>query len=150
MNKRNLLKICLQVIYPTNFCIICIHFYYGKKLKCLIYLKPMSRIKLFCAEVVTTNGFVLNHDKSLKIYFFCVKHQAKNDFLKDVESTVVYCQLTVDRYRPNMGTYSISIPQVIACVLGHSHRPIKLMDSLLQTACIKPVIIDNFTNKEGV
>ena len=34
------------------------------------------------------NGFALNHDKSLKIYFFCVKHQEKNDFLKDVESTV--------------------------------------------------------------
>ena len=36
-----------------------------------------------------TNDFALNHDKSLKIYFFCVKRQAKNDFLKDVESTVV-------------------------------------------------------------
>ena len=35
-----------------------------------------------------TNGFALNHDKSLQIYFFCVKCQAKNDFLKDVESTV--------------------------------------------------------------
>ena len=35
-----------------------------------------------------TNGFALNHDKSLQIYFFCVKRQAKNDFLKDVESTV--------------------------------------------------------------
>ena len=31
-----------------------------------------------------TNGFALNHDKNLQIYF-CVK--AKNDFLKDVEST---------------------------------------------------------------
>ena len=36
-----------------------------------------------------TNGFALNHDKNLQIYFFCVKRQAKNDFLKDVESTVV-------------------------------------------------------------
>ena len=35
-----------------------------------------------------TNGFALNHDKSLQIYFFCVKHQAKNDFLKYVESTM--------------------------------------------------------------
>ena len=35
-----------------------------------------------------TNGFALNHDKSLQIYFFCVKRQAKNDFLKDIESTV--------------------------------------------------------------
>ena len=30
-NKQNLLKICLQVTYPTNFCIFFIHFYYGKK-----------------------------------------------------------------------------------------------------------------------
>ena len=35
-----------------------------------------------------TNGFALNNDKSLQIYFFCVKRQAKNKFLKDVESTV--------------------------------------------------------------
>ena len=34
------------------------------------------------------NGFALNHDKILQIYFCCVKRQAKNDFLKDVESTV--------------------------------------------------------------
>ena len=33
------------------------------------------------------NGF--NQNKSLQIYFFFVKRQAKNDFLKDVESTVV-------------------------------------------------------------
>ena len=36
-----------------------------------------------------TNGFALIHDKNLQIYF-CVKRQAKNDFLKDVESTVVH------------------------------------------------------------
>ena len=35
-----------------------------------------------------TNGFALNHDKSLQIYVYCVKRRAKNDFLKDVESTV--------------------------------------------------------------
>ena len=33
------------------------------------------------------NGFALNHDKSLQIYFR-VKRQAKNDFLKDGKSTV--------------------------------------------------------------
>ena len=47
------------------------------------------------------NGFALNHDKSLQIYFFCVKRQAKkkkkkkktkkNDFLKGVENTVRSC-----------------------------------------------------------
>ena len=36
-----------------------------------------------------TNGFALNHDRSLQIYFFCVQRQAKNDFPKDVERTVV-------------------------------------------------------------
>ena len=36
-----------------------------------------------------TNGFALNHDKCLQIYFFCVKRQAKNNFLKDVKSTVM-------------------------------------------------------------
>ena len=35
------------------------------------------------------NGFAFNHDKSLQIYFFCVKRQARNNFLKDVESTVM-------------------------------------------------------------
>ena len=29
--KQNLLKICLQVTYPINFCIICIHFYCGSE-----------------------------------------------------------------------------------------------------------------------
>ena len=46
----------------------------------------MTRI-FFSALVVTTNGFALNHGKSLQIYF-CVRRQAKNNFLKDVESTV--------------------------------------------------------------
>ena len=36
LNKQNLLKIYLQVTYPTYFCLICIHFYYGKKWKYLI------------------------------------------------------------------------------------------------------------------
>ena len=31
----------------------------------------------------------LDHDKRLQVYFFCVKRQAKNAFLKDVKSTVV-------------------------------------------------------------
>ena len=36
-----------------------------------------------------TNGFAFNYDKSLQIYFFCVKCQEKkNDCLKDAESSV--------------------------------------------------------------
>ena len=33
LNKSNLLKIWLQVTYPTDFCIIWHHFYYGEKVK---------------------------------------------------------------------------------------------------------------------
>ena len=41
------------------------------------------------------HGFALNHDKSLQINFICVKHRAKNDFQKDVESTVAYCPFDI-------------------------------------------------------
>ena len=37
LNKWNLLKICLQVTYPIDFCMIWLHFYYGKKWKYLIF-----------------------------------------------------------------------------------------------------------------
>ena len=46
LNKWNLLKICIQVTYPTNFCTIFVHFYYGKKWKYWIFKKPLTRIKL--------------------------------------------------------------------------------------------------------
>ena len=85
LNKWNLLKIWPQVIYPIDFCMIWLHFYYGKKWKYLIFLKTKNYNNLFFH---TTNGFALNHDKNLQIYYFCVKCQGKNDFLKDVESTV--------------------------------------------------------------
>ena len=54
----------------------------------MISKKEKKKRKSFCAKVVTTNGFAVNNDKSLQIYFICVKRQAKNDFLKDGESTV--------------------------------------------------------------
>ena len=34
--------------------------------------KTMTRIKPFCAQVVTTKSFALNHGKRLQIYFLCV------------------------------------------------------------------------------
>ena len=37
LNKWNLLKIWLQITYPTDFCMIWLHFYYGKKWKYLIF-----------------------------------------------------------------------------------------------------------------
>ena len=39
LNKQNLLKNCLQVTNPTDFCIICINFYYGKKVKMFDFFK---------------------------------------------------------------------------------------------------------------
>ena len=33
VNKWNLLKTWLQITYPTDFCIIWLHFYYGEKVK---------------------------------------------------------------------------------------------------------------------
>ena len=37
LKKWNLLKIWLQVTYPTDFCTIWLHFYHGKKWKYLIF-----------------------------------------------------------------------------------------------------------------
>ena len=37
--KLNLLKTFPQVTYPTDFCTICIHFYYGEKVKIFDFLK---------------------------------------------------------------------------------------------------------------
>ena len=39
--------------------------------------------------MVTSTGFALNYDKSLKIYFFYEKCWVKNNFLKDISSRVV-------------------------------------------------------------
>ena len=50
LNKQELLKICLQVIYPTDFCIICIHFYYAEKLKIFDFLRTNEENKTFCAH----------------------------------------------------------------------------------------------------
>ena len=47
LNKQNWLKICLQVTFPTNFCIIFIHFYYGKSENIGFFKKTQHRIKLF-------------------------------------------------------------------------------------------------------
>ena len=60
-----------------------------EKVKIFDFVKTNAKNNPFCTEVVKTNGFALpvNHDKILQIYF-CVKRQAKINFLKDVESTV--------------------------------------------------------------
>ena len=39
LNKWNMLKICLQVTYPIDFCMIWLHFYYGEKVKIFDFFK---------------------------------------------------------------------------------------------------------------
>ena len=53
LNKWDLQKICLQFTYPTDFCIICSHFYYGENENIPFFI-PMNKIKLFCAQDVMT------------------------------------------------------------------------------------------------
>ena len=72
LNKGNLLKIYLKFTYPTDFCIFCSHFYYGK-MKIFECFKTNECNKTFCVYIVMTNSFTLNHTKSLQIYFFYVK-----------------------------------------------------------------------------
>ena len=90
------------------------------KVKIFDFLKTNGWNKTFCAEVVTTNGFALNLDKSLQIYFFCVKRQAKNNFLKVIES-ISYAQiyLSLDAVHINIFTsYIFDIfNKVICCIL---------------------------------
>ena len=50
-----------------------------EKVKIFNFLKTIEQNNIFLC---------IGSSKSLQIYFFCVKRQAKNDFLKDVESTV--------------------------------------------------------------
>ena len=47
--QANLLKIYLQVTNPVDFCIICIHFYNGEKVKIYDCVKTNDYDKSFCA-----------------------------------------------------------------------------------------------------
>ena len=72
LNKRNLLKICLpEVTYPTDFCIICIHIYYGKRRKYFLFFNQWL-------------DSIWKKEKQNK-----KKNKKKNDFLKYVENTVI-------------------------------------------------------------
>ena len=55
----------------------------------------MTRINLLCIGSYD-KWFCIKHDKSLQIYFICVKRQAKNDFLKAVESIAVHLKTPID------------------------------------------------------
>ena len=50
LNKRNLLKICLQVTYPSDFCIICIRFPMEKSENIWFFLKVVTRIFFVCID----------------------------------------------------------------------------------------------------
>ena len=43
-----MLKICLQVTYPTYFCIICIQFYYGKGENIWFFLNSWPELNFLC------------------------------------------------------------------------------------------------------
>ena len=47
INKWNLLKIYLQVTYPTYFCLICIQFYYEKKYDKWLCIKSWQKYANF-------------------------------------------------------------------------------------------------------
>ena len=44
-----------------------------EKVKIFDFLKTNDCNEMFHTYEVTTNGFALDHDKSLQVYFFCVK-----------------------------------------------------------------------------
>ena len=71
-----------------------------------------------------TNGFALNHDKSLQIYFFCVKRQAKIDFLKDVESTVGLKSMRTVSFL-SLSVPSLSMVQYTFCKQKSAEKAIK-------------------------
>ena len=58
LNKRNLLKIVLQVSYPRDVCIVCICFYYGEKWKHLIKKKNKKKKKKQEKTMTRINFFV--------------------------------------------------------------------------------------------
>ena len=51
LNKWNMLKTCIQTTYPIDFRIFCGQVYYGKSEQIRLFLKPLTRIKLFCVCV---------------------------------------------------------------------------------------------------
>ena len=77
LNKWNWFKSCIQTTHPIEFCIFCSHFSYGKKIFDFIF-KTSGLKKACCTYLVITNGFALNHAKSLQSFFFCVKRQNKS------------------------------------------------------------------------
>ena len=71
LNIRNSFRICLQVTHPTDFCIICILFYYGKTWKYLIFLKPMTRIKLFVHRLLQQWICIKTWQKFTNVLLLC-------------------------------------------------------------------------------
>ena len=58
-------------------------------------------------------GFAFNLGKSLQIYFFCAKRQAKINFLKDVKSTVGHSLLYLSQIfkQPFLGEKKADLDQ---------------------------------------
>ena len=89
LNKRNLLKICLQVTYPTHFCIICIHFkLLWEKVKIFDFFKNhWLEWKSFCIGSYDKWFCFKSWQKLANLLLLC-NAPSKNDSLKDVKSTV--------------------------------------------------------------
>ena len=64
--------------------------YLWEKVKMIDFLNQWLELNLFSAKVVTTNGFALNHDEGLQIYFFCLKRQTKKKKKKEKKKTTFW------------------------------------------------------------
>ena len=58
------------------------------------------------------NGFALNNDKRLQIYYLC-KAQRKNDFLNDVEITVVFFNCKLNYVIQNVSSHSLTRAETV-------------------------------------
>ena len=77
---------------------------------------------MLCSQICTLK-FALNHDKSLQIYLSWVTRWAKNNFLKDVKSTVVSV-LDKGTFQKKILIISATthILSVLRCIVSAKHR----------------------------
>ena len=61
--------------------------------------------------------------KKLQSFFFCVKRQAKNYFLKDVESTIVYSQVNKKKIGRDPIADMLNLPNFLwdSLIYGSKH-----------------------------
>ena len=69
LHKQGLLKICLKVTYPIDFCIICFHFYYGEKVKRFDFLK--SNENLLCIGSYNKWFYIISWQEFANLLCLC-------------------------------------------------------------------------------